>query len=89
MNALNQLSGFWRLWIALSVLWIAGVYIEGYWWTIGCWFTYCDDSFTFEEAIGWPPPRVLFFRSVIPPIAILALAALARWIVGGFKRDGS
>ena len=93
MNALNQLSGFWRLWVVLSILWIAGIYVDYKWWEISAWFSPLP-RLVLPVPDGWEEVAAAKLRKFLlfafgPPIAALVVAGLARWIGDGFKGGGS
>ena len=109
MNPLTRLNGFWRLWIALSILWIVGVYAEDNWSQLECVFRACGEGlYELPDYVLIPDGhplkadaerqaqqyqkymeldrKALLLRAFVPPFAVLAMSAVIRWIMGGFKR---
>jgi len=88
MIGLSRRAGFWRLWIALSVLWILGVYVVAHRHEWQCMFRYCTPAghlfdnvpFSAEAYWGW------LFIAFAPPAAALAMAGLTVWIGRGFRK---
>lgn len=88
MRRFNLPDGFWRLWIALCILWVAGVYVQANWHEWQCMLRDCataehlfdDTSFLTEAFWG------LLLIAFAPPVAALAMAGLAVWIGRGFRK---
>lgn len=73
MRRINWPAGLWRSWIALSVLWVAGVYVQADWHEWQCMFPYCA-------------PAEHLFIAFATPVVALAMAGLAVWIGQGFRK---
>ena len=99
MSALNRLSGFWRLWIVLSTLWVVVVYVEDRFWQrwqldyiLAPIFYPPIDIAVLNRSGGLPELDAPYGRPLVhlialgAPILALVLAALAVWIARGFVK---
>lgn len=98
MSVPNRINGYWRLWIVLSALWVAAIYIEDRFWQrwqldymIAPLFYPRIDIDAHIRAGSLPEADDPYGRPLIhlvaigAPIAVLALTGLALWIARGFK----
>ena len=78
LNALNQLSGFWQLWIVLSTFWVVRLYVANKLWHVRLFDIVAPVKVTLGGDPHWDRLDILrtgtltwlVFPAYLPPIAI-------------------
>ena len=84
-----RMRGWLRLWIALTIVWLIGV-------AVFAWTNWPPDWIPPAYAIPVRDPgtlqremaRRVAALAILPPVGMLLLAVMARWVYRGFKDGG-
>jgi hypothetical protein len=102
---MNWRRGLLRLWLVLSLCWIAGVGL--YSWRQESWILSSSREFVFEDgpdtardqqseslekiinSLNAETAKQYVLLLLVPPLATLVLGLLSAWVVSSFERKGA